>query len=202
MNLLISKLIASVIQIVLFSLVPFIWWLISARKDSGFFKWIGLKSINGKENKPLFWILGISSAFIIISVFMLYMLRNVESASSDFNGLGIKALPAIIIYAVLNTALPEEILFRGFLLKRVSNRFGFTAGNVVQAVIFGLMHGIMFFSAVGMIKAILITLFTGIIAYLMGFTNEKKADGSILPSWCIHSIANIFSGLCAAFSIF
>lgn len=202
MNLMISKLIGSVIQIVLFTLVPFIWWLIAGRKDSSFFKWIGLKRINGKENKPLFWILGISSAFVLISVFMLYMLRNVESATSDFNGLGIKALPAIIIYAILNTALPEEILFRGFLLKRVSNRFGFTVGNVVQAVIFGLMHGIMFFSTVGVIKAMLITLFTGIIAYLMGFSNEKKADGSILPSWCIHSIANIFSGLCAAFSLF
>ena len=75
-------------------------------------------------------------------------------------------------------------------------------GNAVQAVIFGLMHGIMFFSMVGVMKAVLITLFTGIIAWLMGFANEKRADGSILPSWCIHSISNIFSGLCAAFSMF
>ena len=161
-----------------------------------------MKRIHGKENKPLFWILGISSAFVLISVFMLYMLRNVESATSDFNGLGMKALPAIIIYAILNTALPEEIVFRGFLLKRISNRFGFAVGNAVQAVIFGLMHGIMFFSMVGVMKAVLITLFTGIIAWLMGFANEKRADGSILPSWCIHSISNIFSGLCAAFSMF
>ncbi|MBR1723539.1 MAG: CPBP family intramembrane metalloprotease [Ruminococcus sp.] len=202
MNLVISKLISSVIQIILFTFVPFIWWLITARKSSSFFEWIGLKRINGKESKPLFWILGISSAFVPISVFMLYILRNVESASSDFNGLGIKALPAIIIYAILNTALPEEILFRGFLLKRISNRFGFVVGNVGQAVIFGSMHGIMFFSMVGVMKAILITLFTGIIAWFMGFINEKEADGSILPSWCIHSIANIFSGLCSAFSMF
>jgi len=33
----------------------------------------------------------------------------------------------------------------------------------------------------------------------MGYINEKKADGSILPSWSIHAIANIFSGVCSAF---
>jgi hypothetical protein len=36
----------------------------------------------------------------------------------------------------------------------------------------------------------------------MGYVNEKKAGGSIIPGWCIHAIANIFSGACAAFSLF
>ena len=61
------------------------------------------------------------------------------------------------------------------------------------------MHGVMFFSAAGPVKAVLITLFTGSIGWLMGYINEKKADGSILPSWSIHAIANIFSGVCSAF---
>ena len=117
MNLIISKLIGSVFQIILFTLVPLIWWLITARKDCNFFSWIGLKKC-GKENKPLLWVCGISAAFSLISILMLYAVRDVDTAASDFSGLGIKALPAILIYAILNTALPEEILFRGFLLKR------------------------------------------------------------------------------------
>jgi hypothetical protein len=36
----------------------------------------------------------------------------------------------------------------------------------------------------------------------MGYVNEKKAGGSILPGWGIHAVANIFSGICSAFIIF
>ena len=61
------------------------------------------------------------------------------------------------------------------------------------------MHGIMFFGAAGLVKAILITLFTGSIGWLMGFINEKKAGGSLMPSWSIHAVANVFSGICSAF---
>ena len=203
MELLVSKLISSIIQIILFSLIPFIWWLVTARKKENFFRWIGLKGIeDSKKNKTFVWILGIAAAFVGLAVFMLYSLKGVEMATSDFAGLGAAALPAIFVYAVLNTALSEEILFRGFLLKRISNKFGLTAGNIVQAVLFGILHGVMFFTTVGAVKAVIIIAFTGVIGAFMGYVNEKKAGGSIIPSWCIHAIANIFSGACAAFSLF
>ena len=203
MELFISKLISSVVQIILFSLIPLIWWLVTARKKVNFFHWIGLKKIeDGKKNKTILWIIGIVLAFIALAVFMLYSLKEVEMATSDFAGMGVSALPAILVYAVLNTALSEEILFRGFLLKRISNKFGFMAGNTIQGVLFGLLHGVMFFSSVGAIKAVIIIAFTGIIGMFMGYTNEKKAGGSLIPSWCIHAMANIFSGACAAFSLF
>ena len=202
MNLIISKLISSVIQIILFTIIPFIWWLITARKECSFLKWIGLKKAEVSKNKTMLWIVCISAAFLILSVVILIFLKGVETATSDFSSLGMSAIPAILIYAIFNTALPEEILFRGFLLKRISNRFGFNAGNAIQALLFGLMHGIMFISSVGVLLAIIVVLFTGAIGWFMGYTNEKKADGSILPSWCIHAIANIFSGICSAFSLF
>jgi membrane protease YdiL (CAAX protease family) len=202
MNLIISKLISSVIQIILFTIIPFIWWLITARKECSFLKWIGLKKAEVSKNKTMLWIVCISAAFLILSVVILIFLKGVETATSDFSSLGMSAIPAILIYAIFNTALPEEILFRGFLLKRISNRFGFNAGNAIQALLFGLMHGIMFISSVGVLLAIIVILFTGAIGWFMGYTNEKKADGSILPSWCIHAIANIFSGICSAFSLF
>ena len=202
MNLAISKLISSIVQIILFAIIPFIWWLVTARKECSFFKWIGLKKAEIKKNKTLPWIAGITAAFLVLSVVILVFLKGVETATSDFASLGMSAVPAILIYAILNTALPEEILFRGFLLKRISNRFGFNAGNTIQALLFGLLHGIMFFSSVGVLKAVIVIAFTGSIGWMMGYTNEKKAEGSILPSWCIHAIANIFSGICSAFALF
>lgn len=203
MGLFTQKIMNSIVQILLFSLIPFIWWCMTARKRCGFFQWIGLKRISSlKEDKMWLWIAGITIIFLAMSVFILYTVRNMETASSEFSGLERKALPAILVYAVLNTSLPEEILFRGFLLKRLSHQFGFLVGNMVQSVLFGLLHGAMFLALIGVEQTILIIGFTGGISWCMGYVNEQKAEGSILPSWCMHAIANIFSGICSAFLLF
>ena len=202
MDLLMKKLTNSIIQIIIFSIIPFLWWLITSRKKMNFFEWIGLKKVNNiKENKLFAWIFSVLVLFLIISVFILYSLKNVNVASSEFTGLGIKSLPSILIYAIFNTSLPEEILFRGFLLKRIGNKFGFIVSNGIQSLLFGCIHGIMFFSAVGILKSIVITLFTGMIGWIIGYINEKKANGSILTGWGIHAFANTFSGICYAFQL-
>lgn len=200
MSLFISEVLSSIVQLILFALIPLIWWLVTARKQLGFLQWIGFKW--NREEKPkrlFFWILFTVVGFWIIGEFSLYILKDVQTASSGFAGVGIQAVPSVIIYAVFHTALSEEILFRGFLLKRIGNRFGFYAGNTVQALLFGLLHGAMFISAAGFIKAAVLVLFTGAVAWTMGYINEKKAGGSIYPSWVIHGFTNILSGLIAAF---
>ena len=199
---LVSKIISSIIEIILISFLPFIWWLISAKKKENFFNWIGLKKIDNKNKKStLINTIVISLVFMTVSILTLYLIKDIETATSEFKGLGISALLPALIYAIFNTSLPEEIFFRGFLLKRLSNKFGFRVANVIQSIIFGLLHGIMFFSLVGIVKAMIIILLTGIVAYAMGYVNEKKANGSILPSWIIHALSNIFASIIAMFSI-
>ena len=199
---LVSKIISSIIEIILISFLPFIWWLISAKKKENFFNWIGLKKIDNKSKKStLINTIVISLVFMTVSILTLYLIKDIETATSEFKGLGISALLPALIYAIFNTSLPEEIFFRGFLLKRLSNKFGFRVANVIQSIIFGLLHGIMFFSLVGIVKAMIIILLTGIVAYAMGYVNEKKANGSILPSWIIHALSNIFASIIAMFSI-
>ena len=142
MDLLMKKLTNNIIQIIIFSIIPFLWWLITSRKKMNFFEWIGLKKVNNiKENKLFAWIFSVLVLFLIISVFILYSLKNVNVASSEFTGLGIKSLPSILIYAIFNTSLPEEILFRGFLLKRIGNKFRFIVSNGIQSFLFGCIHG-------------------------------------------------------------
>lgn len=200
MNLFVSKVMSSVLQIILFMIVPFIWWLVTARKKQKFMEWIGLKKIEG-GTKTLMATLLVAVAFLFAGVLTLYAIGNVKIATSEFAGLGGVAIPAIIIYAAFNTAFPEELLFRGFLLKRLENKLGFNIANAIQALLFGLLHGAMFFSLVGVIKAILIIAFTGVIAWFMGYINEKYSNGSIIPSWIIHTISNLFSGICSAFML-
>lgn len=200
MNLLINKIVSSILQIILIGIIPYAWWFITARKHQKFAEWIGLKKIQGGR-KTLMGIIIVSIVFLISGVLTLYAMRSIETASSEFAGLGAVAVPAIVIYATFNTAFPEELLFRGFILKRLANKFGFNIANFIQALLFGLLHGAMFFALAGVLKTILIIIFTGAIAWFMGYINEKSANGSIIPSWIIHAISNLFSGICAAFSI-
>ena len=60
----------------------------------------------------------------------------------------------------------------------------------------------MFISLTNVFHVVLITLFTGVIAFVMGWINEKEAEGSILPSWFIHGAANLLSSLFSLFSVF
>ena len=199
---LVNKIISSVMQIILFSLIPLIWWLITARKKESFFKWIGLKKIE-KENKKssVVNMLPIAISYLIVSFITIYLIKDIETATSEFAGMGISALLPALIYAIFNTSLPEEILFRGFLLKRIVSKFGYMIANIIQSTIFGLLHGFMFFNVLGIVKTIVIILFTEIIAFAMGYINEKKANGSILPSWFIHALSNIFASIIAMFSL-
>lgn len=201
MTLFFNKVVSSIIQIILFSIIPFIWWFISGRKQEKFTQWIGIKKVEKNKKNTSIAVIAISVVFILLGAITLYILKDVETATSEFAGLGMSALPAIFVYAIFNTAFPEELLFRGFILKRISNRFGFVCGNCIQAILFALLHGVMFISLVGIAKATLVTIFTGAIAYSMGYVNEKIANGSIIPSWIIHSLSNIFSGICAAFML-
>lgn len=36
---------------------------------------------------------------------------------------------------------------------------------------------------------------------VMGYINENKAGGSVIPSWLIHGTANLFSAIVSMFSI-
>ena len=107
---------------------------------------MGLKGVSTK-NKWRLWLLVAMTfvAFAAASLFALRLLGNVATAVSAFAGQGASAVPAILSYAVVRTSLSEELLFRGFLLKRLVGKFGFTIGNITQSLLFGLIHGIAFF---------------------------------------------------------
>lgn len=184
----------ALLQLLLFVLLPVVWWACTAIKKENFFSWIGLKRT--KVNKKISFILVVTSAATLLygsSMMMVirFMPAGITMAASYFAGKGIEALPAVLVYGFIRTALSEEILFRGFLLKRIANKFGFMAGNTVQALIFGLLHGIPFAIATGSVWTLfLCTFLTGAFAWFEGWLNEKCFNGSILPSWLLHGIIN------------
>lgn len=197
-----NDIINAIIQFLLFALIPFIWWFISARKQSSFLNWIGIKPIRCDNKSKMVKIIFLTLFFFcLLSFGILYFLKDVSTATSKFYGLGVKGILPAIIYSFIKTSLSEEILFRGFILKRLKNKFGFNIANAIQSTLFGLLHGVMFFTIVNALLAFFIVLFTGAIAWVMGYINEEEADGSILPSWIIHGLSNIFSSIISLFCI-
>ncbi len=193
-----NELVGALIQVLLFSLIPLIFWYVTAHKKESFFKWIGLKKplCDSSLKMALLSIVVTLVYFIVVSRCIKFLPEGVTTAGSQFAGQGIFALPSVFFYAFLRTALSEEILFRGFLLKRIQSRFGFMTGNCVQALLFGLMHGIPFGLATNNALAfLLLTLIPGLFGWYQGWLNEKKCEGSIIPSWILHGCINLLTAI-------
>ncbi|MFW5671246.1 MAG: CPBP family intramembrane glutamic endopeptidase, partial [Acetivibrio ethanolgignens] len=106
------------------------------------------------------------------------------------SGWSLQTFSVILIWAVVQTSLSEEIMFRGFLCKRFCKQFGEKIGNMVQALIFGMVH--IFALPDKNISAILIiVLLTGGIGYTLGWLSLKKVQGGILYGWAIHATVNV-----------
>lgn len=202
MTLFMSKLMSGILELLIVSVIPFITWLIWSRKKVGFFDWIGLKKVESQKMRQLLLtILGISLLFLLFSIVVFAWFDSSQTATAAFSGKGMGALPAILAYAILGTALPEEIFFRGFLLKRLQGKLGLLGANLVQSLLFGLIHALMFIQLTGYLKAFVILVFISLIAYIFGAINEQQANGSILPSFFIHTLVNTTAGLLFAFSL-
>lgn len=197
-----SILVSAIVQLITFSIVPLIWWFITARNKQNFFHWIGLKKpiIKGSVIKFILTMIIVSGIYMLLMMsVMTQLLTDIDTATTQFDGQGLSAIWYILIYAVIQTGLSEEILFRGFIGKRLIHRFGFVGGNTVQAILFGLIHGIPFGLVTGNVTVtIVLILIPGTIGWIEGWLNEKYASGSIIPSWIMHASMNILSALSSA----
>jgi len=108
------------------------------------------------------------------------------------------ALVGGLAYAVVQTGFSEELLFRGVLARRLMNRIGFWPGNVVQAGLFGALHVAIVVAAVpdaGPVLPTLLGVWSGGLAGVSGWVNERLDHGSIVGSWGMHAAANFFTVL-------
>jgi len=199
-NMFISEFFGALTQVVMFGLIPLIWWLITARKKENFFKWLGFRKVEheGKWSGTIIKTVIAVAVYGTLTLVTVGQLEGVTKAGSAFSGEGAVAIPAVIAYGLIRTALSEEILFRGFILKRVQNKFGFAVGNTVQAILFGLLHGVPFgIASHSVVALVVLTITPAAIGWYMGWLNEKKCGGSIVSSWMMHGIINVIIGCMA-----
>ena len=191
-SLFLSELFSSVVQVLLFTLIPFLTWLLTARKKESFFSWIGFKKITSDKKECAKY----SIVTIIISLvvgFIVYKLfLSGDWNKSDFAGTGIIGIPSAILSSYIHTALSEEILFRGFIQKRLQSVLNFKVATIIQAVLFGFAHIVFIFDKINFVEGAALVIFPIIPGVLIAYINEKKAAGSIIPGWIMHGTMNIF----------
>ena len=207
-NKMVSEIVETILQIFIFSLIPFLVFVIKKRTVKGFLGYIGLKKSNSKANG-----LAILASLILLTPMLLLTLTSdsFQEIMFDPNSItgklramefGANSIIILLIIAIFKTSFAEEILFRGFIAKRLISIFGFKKGNIFQAIIFGILHTALFaIITTNFIFLSLIFIFPTIAAYLFGYLNEKKANGSIIPSWIAHGLANVITYIVVGFVI-
>lgn len=194
---LLNQITSAVLQLLIFSSVPFVWYIFTHRGIGGFFKWLGIRTAPNPPLKIMFCILIGFFVVLFLPYMWLYHSGNLNYQGFTVDafrqsGWSIETCSVILIWAVLQTSLSEEIMFRGFLCKRFCKKFGERIGNILQALIFGLAH-ISALPDKNILAIFVIVLLTGGIGYALGWLSLKKVQGSILYGWAIHATVNILS---------
>lgn len=188
---------SAALQVAVLAALPFFWYLAAHRRAAGFLRWIGLYRAG---RFPVQWIFAISAGFLAVTALPYLWLYH--TGNLTYSGFPVDAYRAygwspltigtILVWAVVQTSLAEEIFFRGFLAKRLAHAFGRWPGCAVQGLLFGLIH----LPAVwgrGLLPAVIVVGLTGSIGFALAWLSQAKAEGSILYGWMIHAAVNIIS---------
>jgi membrane protease YdiL (CAAX protease family) len=209
MGQIITEFISAILQVIGLTLVPFIFFLFRKDKEQTFFKYIG---ITKPTIKSVIIVFSVAFLFVIIGVGLAIIDEGWKQALLSPNSvtgkirlmeLNMTSVSILLITALIKTSLSEEIFFRGFIAKRLTNKLGFKKGNFLQSFIFGFMHLLLFglLTKITFIPLIVIFVFSTLAGWSIGYVKEKYANGSIVPGWIAHGLGNTLSYFIIAFII-
>jgi membrane protease YdiL (CAAX protease family) len=101
-------------------------------------------------------------------------------------GLGGPAVLMALLYGVVQTGFPEELLFRGLIAGSLSRRLPLLWANLGQALIFFIPH-LLVLTVMPEMWGILPIIF--VVALICGWVRIKS--GSIFGSWLLHAAGNV-----------
>lgn len=203
----VNELISTIVQIGLFTLIPFIFYKFRKEKSVTFLKYIGIYK---PPTKSLLYVTFVSLLFLFLGIGLMYFDEDFKQTALSPNsvtgklrmmGLSGSTITILLITALFKTSLSEEILFRGFIAKRLIDSLGFDKGNILQALIFGLLHLLlfMFLTKTTFFSLTLILILSSFAGWTIGYVKEKYANESIIPGWLAHGIGNTTSYFLIAF---
>lgn len=207
MTQILNEFISTVLQVFVFTLIPFIFFLFRKDKSVTFLRYIGFYR---PSSTSMMYAVVTSIIFLVSAIGVVYVdegVRQIVFNPPSITGklrmmeLGIVSVITLLVISLLKTSLSEEIFFRGFIGKRLIYLLGFSRGNLLQAVIFGALHLLLFMHLVkpSFFALAFITVFSTLAGWVIGFIKEKYGAGSIIPGWIAHALGNTLSYFIIAF---
>lgn len=198
----VPTIISAVIQVLVFLIIPFAAYVATRRRVRGFLHYVGVRRCPRTAVLPTVAIVALAAPLAAL-VYVVPSLRAISLAGSTTAGriaaLGVVpgTFAIIVVVAFVQTGLAEELFFRGFLAKRLIAWLGFQRGNAAQSAIFVIPHLLVFIgpqgATFGPVGLVVVATWAAAAGWLFGWVNERRGDGSIIPSWLAHGTGNAFA---------
>ncbi|WP_298735767.1 CPBP family glutamic-type intramembrane protease [uncultured Chitinophaga sp.] len=202
-----NEILATVFQVLVVVLIPFLFYVVKYKTTSGFFSYIGLKATSSRAVVlscfAMVAVLACTIGLVLLNRDIKEALTSQYAVAGKLKQMGLQPVSIILllIITLFRTSLAEEIFMRGFVAKRLISRLGFQWGNLLQALLFGLLHLIMMFmlsrlSAFSLSYSFIVPAVAG---YIICYINERVGKGSIIPGWIAHGAGNVVAYYLLAF---
>jgi membrane protease YdiL (CAAX protease family) len=185
--------ISALVNVLILACVPFLldWAYQKWRHKRGFGEIAQRAGLRLGEGRYV----GYSFAFALVAVAILVLwpppldpLVRHGSPQQSFRGLGLggPAVPMALLYGVVKTGFPEELLFRGLIAGSLSRRRSVLWANLGQAIIFLIPH-LLVLQIMPEMWSILPVIFAGSLFLVW----VRIKSGSIIGAWLIHASGNV-----------
>jgi membrane protease YdiL (CAAX protease family) len=193
MTLLANAILSALVNLLLFAGIPFLAYF-------AYQKWRHkrpLKEIMCRAGLQLgkgrYVVYSLGLAFACVAILVIWppplgpFLRD-GSPQQPFIGLGLggPAVPMALLYGVVKTGFPEELLFRGLIAGSLSRRLPLLWANLGQALAFFVPH-LLVLKVMPELWPILPVIFAG--SLFLGWVRIKS--DSIIGSWLMHASGNV-----------
>lgn len=181
----------------------FHWLRCRKRGSDSFLEYLGIGFDKDQLDKTFFIISGVLILYAILStIAQFYYMGSMKSMMTGDNspygkilkdGFSYTSLLLGFIYCFVQASASEELLFRGLIGKRLIYFFGNFIGNILQALVFWVMHLLIFKLVTGewFNNIQVLGFFTSFsLGLLCGYSNFRKEGNTIFPSFILHAVTN------------
>jgi len=191
---LINEFINTITNILLFSIVPLVWYLVKERTIKGFLHSLGIYKPQNINLLVIFLIVTATYLITLAANIIVIITANSGRGSVDIQGYKAIELFLYLLLYGMKTGIAEEIFFRGFVAKKLIKKVGFSKGNVIQAIVFASPHFIII-GSVSTADIIVRIINAFLLGYVLGYIMDRKCDGNIIPSMTSHILINMVSSV-------